>query len=83
MQYHLMSLGDSGIGVKVLWYFRLLMSKLPKQSCYYLLIICWTVQVVDKPFHVHIYRRCAIASGTLPLAHALCERIVSVVFSLL
>jgi len=31
----------------------LLMPELHKQACYYLLIICWTAQVVDKTFQLH------------------------------
>ena len=38
-------------------------SNYTKQSCYSLLIVRWTVQVVDKPFQLH--KHCAIASSTL------------------
>jgi len=57
------------------------MPELHKQACYYLLIICWTVEVVDKMFQLHT--RCAIASSTLLLVCASCWWIVGVVFSLL
>jgi len=38
----------------------LLMPELHKQVRYYLLIICWTVQVVDKTFQLH--KCCAVTS---------------------
>ena len=57
------------------------MPNLHEQACYYLLIMCPTVPVVDKMFQLH--ECCAIASSMLLLVCASCQWIVGVVFSLL